>query len=375
MYFFSYFGAAAVYVPYLSLYLNTLHLNGAQIGAITSTLPLAGALLPPVWGIMSDRFCWRQQILVLSTVLAALCALAGPLATTFPTALTVVLLLAVITSPVMSLSNAAVLEWMHAHGGTYGTVRGFGSLGFLLVSVTAGALYERAGMGWMFRLYSCGLLVVALLGALLPRQSSTVHQGSGAGLGVVLRDRVMVHFLLWAGLGYGAYAAYLTYFSLYLKELGAGAGMFGLGTGLATLSEVPAMALMGPVICRIGVKWVLLAGIGISALRWLSLGFMHDYHLVLALQPVHGIAFAAYYVAGIAFIEQRIPPQYRATGQSLFNGLSGSLGLVVAAIPFGLLLDDIGAGEMFVVAAAIGGFATLMLAATIPSDPEQVAVE
>ena len=51
-----YFMATGIYFPYLSLYLRAIHLDGAQIGLVASTAPLAGVVLQPLWGTLSDRY-------------------------------------------------------------------------------------------------------------------------------------------------------------------------------------------------------------------------------------------------------------------------------------------------------------------------------
>jgi PPP family 3-phenylpropionic acid transporter len=86
----------------------------------------------------------------------------------------------------------------------------------------------------------------------------------------VLQDRVVVLFLALAVVGYGTYAAYNTFFALYLQGLGAGTGVVGLAAGLASLSELPVMALAGRIMARVGIKRLLLAGLGAAALRWLA---------------------------------------------------------------------------------------------------------
>jgi hypothetical protein len=78
-------------------------------------------------------------------------------------------------------------------------------------------------------------------------------------------------------------------------------------------------------------------------------------------------------VAGVTFIDARIAPNLRATGQSLFNGLSGSLGLVLETNLFGLLMDHLGPSGVFLLAGLIGSLSVLMLAITMPgTTPEPI---
>src|SRR4051794_7069609 len=69
-----YFMATGIYSPYLGLYLRAIRLDGAQIGLVAAITPLAGVLLQPLWGILSDRYGWRQPVLSLALLAAALIA-------------------------------------------------------------------------------------------------------------------------------------------------------------------------------------------------------------------------------------------------------------------------------------------------------------
>jgi len=74
LFYLCYFGASGVYFPYAGLYLGAIGLNGSQIGLIASTVPLAGVLLQPLWGLLSDRYGWRKRLLTTALLAAALTA-------------------------------------------------------------------------------------------------------------------------------------------------------------------------------------------------------------------------------------------------------------------------------------------------------------
>lgn len=367
LFFLAYYFAVGGSGPYIALYLQAIHFDGAQIGLVASITPLAGMLLPPFWGLLSDRRGWRTQLLIASLVGAALCSLIVPLGSSFLWVLFALLLLAICLSPATPLANAAVLEWVQRNGGSFGSIRIFGSFGYLIASVIMGLVLQGKHILWLYAIYGVLLLITAAVSLLIPPQQQLVRQDTGAGIRDVLRDPAATRFLLWTIVAIGSWAAYNTFFSLYMKGLGAGTGVLGLASGLATISELPAMALVGPLMRRIGVKPLILISLAISTVRWLALSQLHDYHIVLALQPLHGVMFAFFYVGGVTFVDQRLPEQLRATGQSLFNAAGYGMGAVVGANLFGMLLDRAGASGIFLLASLISAVACLAMALTMPS--------
>lgn len=353
LFYFWFYAAAGVYFPYVGLYLQAIHFDGAQIGLIASLAPLAGIILPPLWGLLSDRFGWRKPLLVVSLLAAALLSPLVPLMHGVPMLVLLLALLAVALSPAVPLADATTLEWLRRRGGSYGSVRLYGSLGFLLSSLAIGQALGGSRILALFPLYGACLFCTFLTSLTVPRQDRSVGLARGEGLLSVLGDRTVALFLLCAVIGYGTFAAYNTFFGLYLKDMGAGTAVLGLASGIATVSELPVMALTGRAIRRIGIKPVLLAALASDVVRWAAFATLHDYRLALLFQPLHGLGFAAFYVAGVTFVEQRVPARLRSTGQTLFNAALFGVGAVAGANLFGQIYDRLHASGMFMVAALL----------------------
>lgn len=363
-----YFAAVAAYTPYLGLYLRAIHLDGARIGLIASLAPFIAVLAPPLWGTISDRFGWRQRLLTLSLLTAALIAPTVALAHSFVALLALIGGLGVALSATAPLADATTLDWLRRHGGSYGAVRVYGSFGYMVVSLVVGSLYAGPGLQRLFPLYGSLLFVTFLVSLTAPRQRDDVVLVRGEGISVLLRDRGLLAFLLLCALGYGTYAAYNTFFALYVKGLGADTHVVGVATALASASELPIMALAGPVMARIGVKALLLLGLGAACARWTAYGLLHDYRIAVAVGLLHGVSFAGFYVAGVTLIDRRVPARLRATGQTLFNGATFGLGSVVGSNLFGALYDYLHANGMFLVAAGVCAIAIVGLALFVPSE-------
>ncbi len=358
-----------VFVPYLALYYHAIHLLGAQIGLLASLSPVASVVLQPLWGVLSDRYRLRRQLLTACLLCGAVLAPVVVLAPSFGLLLPLILALAIATSPISPLADATTLEWLRQHGGSYGSVRVYGSFGFLLTSLVVGSLYSGTRIFWLFSLYGTFLFLAFLVSFTVPRQEDTVQiTGTNEGVGTLLRNRAMLVFLLLVFVGYSTYAAYNTFLALYLKGLGANTTAVGLAWGLGTLSELPVMALAGRAIARLGVKTLLLIGFGAACVRWIAYGLLHDYRLAVLVSALHGLSFAAYYVAGVTYVDTHVPARLRATGQTMFNAATFGLGTFVGANLFGTLYDRIQAHAMFLVAGAICLLAVIGIAVLVPGD-------
>lgn len=363
-------GYMGIYIPYLGLYLGAMGLSGTQIGVISSILPLASAVLQPLWGTISNRYRWRKRLLTCTLLVATLTAVTVPLAHSFATLLLPIIILAIALSPASPLADAITLQWLSEHGGNYGAVRIYGTLGFLLSAFAAGTFLAIQGILNTFFLLSFMLGCTFVASLIAPGQAKMKPvRVTNGGLRILLHDRVLILFLLLCAVGYNSTSqAYSTFFGLYLHRLGAGTRMVGIAQGIAGLSELPVMALIGHIMKRLGLKRLLMISFGIAVVRWLVYATLPNLTLVLAFQVVHGLYFTSFYVAALTFIDRRVPPHLRTTGQTLFYGVTFGLGNWAGATFFGTLYDHLNVRGMFLVAGIVCATALVGLLLVMPSD-------
>jgi predicted MFS family arabinose efflux permease len=74
---------------------------------------------------------------------------------------------------------------------------------------------------------------------------------------------------------------------------------------------------------------------------------------VLPIHLLHGIAFSAMWVAGVANADALAPEGLGATAQGMFSAVTFGIGSATGALLGGLLYEDLGAVTMFRVAGII----------------------
>ncbi|MBJ02111.1 MAG: MFS transporter [Planctomycetes bacterium] len=102
-----------------------------------------------------------------------------------------------------------------------------------------------------------------------------------------------------------------------------------------TFLEAGMMFLMPWFFRKLGVRWMIIAGIGAWALRYVlfSLGASPDgFWLVVGGIALHGICYDFFFVTGQVFVDQATPREIRAQAQSMTVFFTQGLGLFVGAI-------------------------------------------
>ncbi|MCX7741766.1 MAG: MFS transporter [Tepidimonas sp.] len=351
-----YFAHIGFFNPYLPLWLQQLGYGLLPIGLLTALQSATRVFAPYVWASLSDHhgdpLRWLRW-----------CALAGLVLTGGlgwqPTQwwLPVVLaLLFIHTSGMMPLAETALAHAVSQHGGfdaaRYGRIRLWGSLGFLVTVLAAGAWFERHGLASFPLWASATLLVVVLAVWRLPAAACRPAQAAPVRTAALLR-RLRQPAVAWffAALFWHVLAHVFLYifFSLYLDALGYGKGVIGALWATAVVVEIAWFLTQGRWLPWLSDgQWLLLAA-GLAAVRmaatawgaqWLGL-------LVLA-QATHAITFAAHHSVCIGFVNRHFEGALRARGQALYSVIGYGLAGVVAGAAGGWVSTHWGLSAVFI---------------------------
>jgi MFS family permease len=165
------------------------------------------------------------------------------------------------------------------------------------------------------------------------------------GLGVFLVGA----FLTWLGM-----SAVLTYTPIRFIELGAGATIVGLGGAIAAGIEVPLMLRFPQLAQRWGADRLLIAGSVLTAARGVVAAVATDPPVLLAASIFGGLGFALFFIGGVTYVSQHVPPELAATAQGIFQGVGNSLAQVTAQALGGAVATVTSVAGLFAIAAGIG---------------------
>jgi PPP family 3-phenylpropionic acid transporter len=95
---------------------------------------------------------------------------------------------------------------------------------------------------------------------------------------------------------------------------------------------------------RIGIgPWTMLfIGAGAAVLRWSLRAFAPPLWMLIPLQMLHALTFAATYLAGVQIVERLCPPDSHTAAQTLSSALSAGVLIGLATLASGPLYDAVG---------------------------------
>jgi len=347
LFYFLYFAAAASLLPFLVLFYEQRGLTGRQIGLLAAIPPLITLFAATFWSGLADATQRHHRLLGLAIFGATALASAIFFASTFPVLVITVTAFAFFAAPIIPLVDNSSLEYLGAQKKQYGKLRLWGAVGWGVAAPVVGQLVERLGLGWSFYGYSLFMLAGLVISFRLPIRHARIDQSFWQGVRLLLVNQRWWSFLALifiAGMGSGLI---LNYLFLYMEQLGASKTLMGLALTVGTLSELVVFSSSDRLLDRWGTRKLLMLALVALAVRSLAYALVQNPWLVLPIQLLHGLSFAALWAAGVAYAHKLAPAGLGATAQGLFAGVSMGVATATGAFIGGILYENVGLSLMY----------------------------
>jgi PPP family 3-phenylpropionic acid transporter len=345
------FAAVGVHLPFWPVWLEAQGLFAAEIGLV-----LAAGFWPRVVtnlliAYTADRLRRRKPLML---GLAA-AALVGTALFALAAELWSFLLLSALSgacwAAIGPLGDALALQELARRGISYGRVRLWGSLTFVLAAAGTGHLIERTGAEPVLGLLLGGIALTLVACLLLPESTSPDGGAEPPQLAALLRLRGFWRFVFAAGLIQVSHSLYYGFATLHWRAAGHSGTVVGLLWAEAVVAEILLLACASALFRWLEPHRLLAVAGALTVVRWSVTAFGSDLALLVPAQLLHGASFGATYLATMHYLRDHTPPALQASAQAI----NASVGF---ALLFGLVTPV--AGWLY---AAAGGSAFWAMAA------------
>ena len=351
-----YFAILGVFLPYWSLYLQSLGLLPARIGELTAISLATKVVAPNVWGWIADH-TGRPMVIVRLACLAALVCFAGvyPAGSSFSGLALTIALFSFFWNAALPQFESTTLNHLGVNVHRYSGIRLWGSVGFIIAALLAGVLVQRWGSGII------PALLLLLFGALwldslsVPeKQPHHDIRSQQQPLSGVIRQPAVIALLLVCFLNQLSHGPYYAFFSIYLQGLGYSRQMIGALWGLGVVAEIGIFLLIPWLLPALGARLLLLIAMALTSVRWWLLSqYAGQLSLLLFAQTLHAFSFGAYHATAIHLIHRFFSGRHQGRGQALYSSLSFGAGGALGSLAAGYLWSSWGPEATYLLAAGV----------------------
>lgn len=349
-------------MPYWALYLQSEGFSPVDIGILMSVFQVSRIFAPNFWGWLADHTAKRTVWIQLNTVLGVLGFIAVFWAQGFWPMLLIMGALSLFTSSTMPLSESLTLAHLANTKGHYSRIRMWGSVGFIVASLTLGYLIDWAGISSLLWAILIVQVVLFLLTFTLSEVNVAPHHTDSVSVWNIIKQPAVIALLVGCAFMVTAHGVLYNFYSIYLAEHGYSKTMIGLLWSVGVVCEIVVFMLMPKIMGKLSLKDILLISLALAVLRFAMISVAVDsLFLLLIAQSLHAATFGSFHAASVEVVAQFFNGRHQAKGQAIYNSVTYGLGGAIGGIAGGYALQYWGGQTTFLLAAAfpLMGFAVI----------------
>ena len=308
--------------------------------------PIAAIVAPFFLGLIADRYFATQKVLGVLHVLGGLIMFMVPGFTGSPNTFIVALLLYNLCyMPTLGLANSLAFHHIQSQEKQFPLIRVFGTVGWIVAGLfisfvlggllstvpeqTAMPLYTTATASVLLGIYSFSLPHTPPPGA---GQPVSIRSIAGLDAFKQLGDRPFYIFIISSLLLCIPLAAYYNMTQLFLGA--AGVQRIAATQTWGQISETFFMLLMPLMFARLGVKKMLMIGMGAWVLRYALFALAAPaavFWMIFIGIALHGVCYDFFFVTGQIYVDKKSTPAIRGQAQGFLVLVTYGVGMLIGA--------------------------------------------
>ncbi|GDX61138.1 MFS metabolite transporter [Nitrosomonadaceae bacterium] len=358
-FYFFHFALIGAFAPYWGLYLQSLSFSAFQIGLLMSLLQIIRIIAPTGWGWLADRI-GKQILVVQLSAIAGLISYCGFFfENSFIWMFVIMALMSFFWSASLPLIEATTFSYLDHSSVKYGSIRSWGSLGFILAVIGTGHLLDNVNIAWLLWVILGFKLGIIIFSYQIPEIEAVPRSGDSLSIRqILLRPEILVLFTACLLMAF-AHAPYYTFYSIYLEEYGYSRSSIGWLWATGVICEIGIFFIIPRLLQRFSLKQILSMCFGCAVVRFLMIGWGVEYFLIVLLaQVLHAVTYGAYHATAITMVHHFFRGRHQAKGQALYVSLTFGVGGALGSIFSGYAWEGLGSGFTFSISAiaALLGF-------------------
>ncbi len=355
VFYFFYFAALGVLIPFWGLYLLSLDFSAREIGELLAVLVGTKLVAPYIWGLIADYSGRRVRVIQIGSFMAAASFLLVYYVESYWFMAGVMVLYSFFWNAVIPQYDVVTMNHLGKSHRRYGLIRSWGSIGFIIAVILAGALVDQYQGRIILPVLTFVFFAIWLSAMLTPEDRYyAIGKGDSAEkIAQIIRRPEVIALFLVCFLMQFSHGAYYAFFSIHLEHYGYSKTVIGQYWALGVLAEIIIFLIMAKLLNRYGAKKLVITSLIIASVRWILTAYFADSWWIMAIsQTMHAATFGLYHAVAIYYVYHYFTGKLQGRGQALYNSLGFGAGGALGSLISGYGWEAMGATATYLIASS-----------------------
>lgn len=365
-----YWSGFCMFFPFLVLYLKSKNYSEINIGVIMSVISLASIIGQLFWGAACDLRKTTKGVIILCLMIAGFAGLLVPI---FYISYIIICVISFIVSFTENSMAPIIDSWTMKVKDkkpfiNYGVTRGMGSLGYAIVAVVFGKVFDIYGMNLMFYFHMAFLMIAVTFCISIDERflkedkRDTASEPSKYSAKNLFKNYKFVSFLVLSTVLFMGVRASFTFFPVLLKQLGGTNKDLGLSLSIMALSEVPVLFFSSRLLSKMKDTTLILISMVFFVVRNFLYIIVNSITGLVWMQTMQSLSFAIFLPAALYYINRVAPEGLKTTAQTVATSAYFGIGGILGSFIGGIIIDKYGIYALFQIGTVIMLIATITFA-------------
>jgi PPP family 3-phenylpropionic acid transporter len=257
------------------------------------------------------------------------------------------------------------MDWLSGEAARYGRIRAWGSAGYIVAVVGAGAALDAVAIEWLLPMVAVLMAITCVSAFALPERVARPHEHDHLPIADLFRRRDVLAILAACFLMAASQGAMFAFYPIHLVEHGYSKTGVGILSSLAVIAEIVVFLQLPAIFRRFSHYQLWTFSFAVTVVRFQLVAWLPDLVAVQAFaQLLHMFTFGTYHATALALIHQRFRGRMQTRGQALYTSISFGLGGAIGGLLSGAAWERWGAAGTFSLSSliALAGLALVVFA-------------
>ena len=340
---------------------NTKHWSPSEFGVIFSTMGISALFMPPITGILADRFINAEKLYGILHLLGGISLYFIPSAATPEQMFWTILVTMLFYMPTISLSNTVAYHVLSKNNldvvKNFPPIRVWGTIGFIAAVWTVSLTHNETSefqfylasiVSFALAIYSFTLPACPPLGKNLPKK--TWSNSLGLNAFQMFKEKQFAIFFIFSMLLGAALQLTNAYGDTFLQDFKAQeqyANTMAMKypaiiLSISQISETLFILTIPFFMKRFGIKQVMIFSMLAWVLRFAFFAYGNPgdgLWMIVVSCIIYGMAFDFFNISGSLFIETSVDASIRSSAQGLFTMMVNGIGAILGSLTSGKIIE------------------------------------